>query len=255
MMKSFFKSRAIRSEIRKCRSVDPSQCRYHSLYTGLAAAVEEKDMSRYLDLKTAISEANREAELKGFIDESSISSEPKSIIDKNEKTEKSLAIGDFLTDDKGIIQVYSKDTISFEKDYSAMYAFGEFTDLETAKQLHQDDPYKKLQNGDCADLAHELYNNNPYVVNISEVNIGERMPGMEEDESIHVIALLKDGNYVDSLGIWSKETMEAAWKQIDPTSRVTDFPSFEKKKPSPNNLHPINNTIRRMTDAYFENKQ
>lgn len=252
MVKNLFENIRIKAELRKCQSASPANCRYHGLYLNLNDAIKAKDTNRYLTLKTAIAEADRERNLKDFIQQTN----PTSTETTPTKTDitvppEAAKIADtFTTDKNGRISVLSKDHLETIPNHLNSYLFGEHTDLPTAKQLHENDPYKEFQNGDCADLAWDLYNNNPHVKGISEVNIeGENSLG-EPEASIHVIAQLTNGNYIDSLGIWTKDTLEKAWKATDPTSHITDFPPPEKKQPT-TKTHPILKTLNTLTNQYF----
>jgi len=264
MVISLFKGFNSKVKVRSCRAADPATCRYHSLHVSLTAALKANDVNAYLKLKTAIAEADKEAQLKGFYDESSIVVATKEkakgttkavapVPDLTVNTETKREIHDFATDEDGQLTILSEDKVALDRGYQSVYRFGEFTDMETAKQLHQDDLLKTLQNGDCADLAHELYNNNPHVVNIAEVFLQENGDrNYEKDGSIHVIAQLKDGRLVDSLGVWSKESLETYWRTIEPTAYVKDdFPLMEEDKDPSKEVHPINATLGKLTDKLY----
>lgn len=80
------------------------------------------------------------------------------------------------------------------------------------KYLYELDPSWDLQNGNCSKLAWELWNATEDFT-ISEI--------FTNGESIHVIARMPDGNYLDSMGIWSREAIIDYWQSVNPTHKIT----------------------------------
>ncbi len=81
---------------------------------------------------------------------------------------------------------------------------------ELQNQLVAMDPSYKLQDGMCGWLAEELWETHPHVIALADVKVGN--PETEGYEEAHVVAKLKDGTYVDSLGIWDKQGLEQHWR-------------------------------------------
>lgn len=134
------------------------------------------------------------------------------------------------------------------------YMFGDMTDnFDDLWELHKADPTKQYQDGDCAVLANELWNTNPYVEDYYILSTED-----EPEIGIHQFVKLKDGSYADSQGIWSEEKLVSYWKTIDPTVQLkvegTDQPDL---KPDPSSIEePSNeelyNAITKIINKRFE---
>lgn len=106
---------------------------------------------------------------------------------------------------------------SHSDDLDGDYNFGDLTqDSNTARALVEKDPSLAYINGDCAVLAHDLWASCPeYVDDIAEIwETGELWEKGEYGDSVHVIAKLKDGSYIDGLGHWSPSGLTNFWKDV-----------------------------------------
>lgn len=90
------------------------------------------------------------------------------------------------------------------------YPVGDLTqDSDTFKRLLEEDPNLEFINGECATLAWDLYDSYPeHVERVSEIWI------KGDAGSMHVIAELKDGSFIDGLGHWSPSGALSAWKGL-----------------------------------------
>jgi hypothetical protein len=90
------------------------------------------------------------------------------------------------------------------------YPVGDLTqDSETVKRLLETDPELQYINGECATLAWDLYDSYPeHVKSVSEIWV------KGDSGSMHVIAELKDGSFIDGLGHWSPSGVLSAWKEL-----------------------------------------
>ena len=92
--------------------------------------------------------------------------------------------------------------------------FGDLTpsSAQIEQELYSLDTHWDLQNGNCSELAWELWNSTEDFT-ISEIFV--------DRESIHVIALMPDGNYLDSMGIWSRKAILDYWQSVRPDAKIT----------------------------------
>lgn len=81
-------------------------------------------------------------------------------------------------------------------------------DYDTVVRLLTSDPDLDFINGDCGDLAWDLYDNSEDVEMVAQLWV------KGDIQSMHSIAKLKDGTYVDVLGQWSEEELLRAWKDL-----------------------------------------
>lgn len=81
-----------------------------------------------------------------------------------------------------------------------VFTFGDVRP-DLAEALNALDPNKDFQCGFCADLANAIASR--YDFGLSEVYV--------DDESIHWMARTPDGEYVDSLGVWTAVAMWENW--------------------------------------------
>jgi hypothetical protein len=100
-----------------------------------------------------------------------------------------------------------------------IHKFGDLIkDKATAERLHNADPKKDYQLGECGVIAGELWNRNE---NVREYYI------MKTDSDpifgTHHFVQLKDGTYADSLGIWTEGAFLAHWKALDPSCEIATF--------------------------------
>ena len=118
-------------------------------------------------------------------------------------------------DDKRKHEVFfenGKSYLDFESkvsgEISGKYPIGDLTQKGlTVKYLIRKDPSLSFINGDCARLAHEMYNSSPeHVAGVAEI------VQQGSYDSVHVVAQLRDGSYIDSLGHWSPAALSEAWK-------------------------------------------
>ena len=86
-----------------------------------------------------------------------------------------------------------------------------------AKKLKEFDPKTVFQDGDCAALAWDLWHKDK-AVTVSELFV--------DGESLHVIARLPNGKYLDSMGLWSRDALMATWLEDNPnaTCELEDEP-------------------------------
>lgn len=109
-------------------------------------------------------------------------------------------------DGRALVTVAGSTETNFDGDYPA----GDLTqDSETIVKLLKADPELMFLNGDCASLAWDLYDAYPDQVKcVSEVWV------KGDVGSMHVIAELKDGTFIDGLGHWTPSGMLSAWKGL-----------------------------------------
>lgn len=81
-------------------------------------------------------------------------------------------------------------------------------DSETVVSLITSDPDLDFINGDCGDLAWDLYDNCDDVEVVAQVWV------KGDYASMHSIAKLKDGTYIDVLGHWSESEVLDTWKNL-----------------------------------------
>lgn len=81
-------------------------------------------------------------------------------------------------------------------------------DSETLINLINSDPDLDFINGDCGDLAWDLYDNCEDVEGVAQVWV------KGDYASMHSIAKLKDGTYIDVLGHWSEAEVLDTWKNL-----------------------------------------
>lgn len=99
------------------------------------------------------------------------------------------------------------------------HQFGDLVkDLETAERLHQADPKKNYQLGDCGVIASELWNLSEHVSDYRIVKTKS-----EPVFGTHQFVRLPDGTCVDSQGLWTEEAFMKYWKEIDLTSEIATF--------------------------------
>lgn len=140
--------------------------------------------------------------------------------------------GTLSRDSRGRLGVLSNDTLS--KNLSR-YPIGNLTDETTAKRLHDADPYKTYQNGDCGVLANEIWNLSPHADKYYVFKTEE-----EPIEGIHQVVQLKDGTYVDSLGVWTEEEITSYWATIYPAAKFEEWDDGEET-PERDMTTPISN--------------
>lgn len=99
------------------------------------------------------------------------------------------------------------------------HQFGDLiTDKATAEKLHNADPNKDYQLGDCGIFAAELWNLNEHVADYFIIKTKS-----EPVFGTHHFVKLNDGTCVDSQGLWTEEAFLNYWKEIDPTSEISTF--------------------------------
>lgn len=140
--------------------------------------------------------------------------------------------GALSRDSKGRLGILSNDTLS---ENLSRYPIGNLTDETTAKQLHDADPYKNYQNGDCGVLANEIWNLSPHADKYYVFKTEE-----EPIEGIHQLVQLKDGTYVDSLGVWTEEEITSYWATIYPDAKFEEWDDGEET-PERDKTTPVSN--------------
>lgn len=126
-------------------------------------------------------------------------------------------------DNEGRLGVFSHDFLS---NKLTVYPIGDLTDASTASKLHEADPYKNYQNGDCGVLANEIWNLNPHADKYFVFKTED-----EPVEGIHQLVQLKDGTFVDSLGVWTKEEITAYWGGIYPDAVLEEWDDGQPEPP------------------------
>jgi hypothetical protein len=99
---------------------------------------------------------------------------------------------------------------SQETNFDGDYPVGDLTqDSETIANLIKTDPDLQFINGECATLAWDLYDAYPEKVKcVSEIWV------KDDVGSMHVIAEMKDGTFIDGLGHWTPSGVLSAWKGL-----------------------------------------
>lgn len=118
---------------------------------------------------------------------------------------------------------------SSETNFDGDYPIGDLTqDSDTVVRLLEADPELQFINGECATLAWDLYDAYPDQVKcVSEIWV------KGDVGSMHVIAELKDGSFIDGLGHWTPSGVLSAWKDLmgkDVEIRLGEIDANHKKK-------------------------
>lgn len=135
------------------------------------------------------------------------------------------------------------------------HKFGDLIkDKATAERLHQADPKKDYQLGDCGVIAGELWNRSEHV---KEYYIFKT--DSEPDFGTHHFVQLNDGTYADSLGIWTEEAFLAYWKEVDPSCEISTFdveeePEFRNPNFTVSNLE-LFNTVNELVENHMQGKR
>jgi hypothetical protein len=128
-------------------------------------------------------------------------------------------------DGRALVSVTGSSETNFDGDYHV----GDLTqDSDTVVRLLEADPELQFVNGDCASLAWDLYDAYPEQVKcVSEIWV------KDDVGSMHVIAELKDGSFIDGLGHWSPSGVLSAWRDLmgkDVEIRLGEIDETHKKK-------------------------
>lgn len=118
------------------------------------------------------------------------------------------------------------------------HKFGDLTtDPEIVERLHQADPKKDYQLGECGVLAGELWNLSKHVDDYYIIKT-------DSDPVIgtHHFVRLKNGTIVDSQGLWTEKEFINYWKSIDLTSRISTF-DLDDDTVSKNPDFPVSNPV------------
>lgn len=135
------------------------------------------------------------------------------------------------------------------------HKFGDLIeDKATAERLHQADPKKDYQLGDCGVIAGELWNRSEHV---KEYYIFKT--DSEPDFGTHHFVQLNDGTYADSLGIWTEEAFLSYWKEVDPSCKISTFdveeePEFRNPNFTVSNLE-LFNTVNELIENHMQGKR
>lgn len=118
---------------------------------------------------------------------------------------------------------------SSETNFDGDYPIGDLMqDSDTVVRLLEADPDLQFINGECATLAWDLYDAYPDQVKcVSEIWV------KGDVGSMHVIAELKDGSFIDGLGHWTPSGILAAWNGLmgkDVEIRLGEVDKDHKKK-------------------------
>lgn len=139
----------------------------------------------------------------------------------------------------GRLKVMSEDTVSHGA--KSLYVFGDYTSQEDAQALHDADPLKAYQNGECGVLAGELWNRNPHVEEYYFFSIPE-----DREWGTHHFVKLKDGSFADSMGVWSESAFVSYWKEID---KNVSLEVYEEGQPVPDKNPNIEVSNQKLFDA------
>lgn len=127
--------------------------------------------------------------------------------------------------DHALVSVAGSSETNFDGDYPV----GDLTqDSETVISLLKADPELQFINGECSTLAWDLYDAYPEKVKcVSEIWV------KGDVGSMHIIAELKDGSFIDGLGHWTPSGVLGAWKQLlgkDMEIRLGDSDNNHKRR-------------------------
>lgn len=111
------------------------------------------------------------------------------------------------------------------------------TNEESVKKLHNADPEKFYQTGDCGVIANEIWNHNDHVegyyVFITQGEVGS---------GLHDFVKLKDGTYADSLGVWTEDALLKSWQAVEPKGYISPWEDEEGVEPATKDITtPISN--------------
>lgn len=124
-------------------------------------------------------------------------------------------------------------------------------DQETAERLHQADPKKDYQLGECGVIAGELWNLSEHVDEYCIIKTAD-----DPVFGTHHFARLKDGTCVDSQGLWTEDAYTNYWKSIDPTSSISSFDlddEPDKKNPDfPVSRPELLNVLKELIDQHAD---
>lgn len=160
----------------------------------------------------------------------------------------------FKSDERGDFVVIPK-VAGVSWPLAGDYYFGDLTSKSDLMKLHEADPEKLYQNGECGELANELWNRNVHVEDYYVL-------ACEDDEvfGIHQFVKLKDGSYADSMGIWSEDKLVEHWKLIEPSSRLKKFvepegqPAPQKDSELKVESGVVFETVNTLINDYFNSK-
>lgn len=135
------------------------------------------------------------------------------------------------------------------------HKFGDLIrDKEPAQKLHDADPKKDYQLGDCGVIAGELWNRNK---NVKDYYILKT--DSEPDFGTHHFVQLNDGTIADSMGLWTEKAFLTYWKDVDPTVRISTFdveeePEFRNPNFTVSNLE-LFNTVNELIENHMQGKR
>lgn len=101
------------------------------------------------------------------------------------------------------------------------------TNEENIKKLHDADPEKFYQTGDCGVIANEIWNHNEHVEGYYVFKTKD-----EVGTGLHDFVKLKDGTYADSLGIWTEDALLKSWQTVEPKGYITPWEDEEGVEPA-----------------------
>lgn len=105
------------------------------------------------------------------------------------------------------------------RDYGMIKSYyGDLTSDSDLLKLDQADPKREYQLGECGTLAGQLWHKSPHVEDIYYLKNRS-----DPQFGIHMFVKLKDGSFVDSLGVWSEEKLVERWSKVDSSVKMSIF--------------------------------
>jgi hypothetical protein len=139
---------------------------------------------------------------------------------------KSVTAGEVVQKENGRYEVLCRATGDTDL---YLHKFGDLiTDKVTVEKIHQADPNKDYQLGDCGVFARELWNRNEHV---KEFCIYYTPHGPKN--GVHQFVKLNDGTYADSLGIWTEKAFVDYWEDFDPDGKIMQYEPEEGSSQNP----------------------
>lgn len=160
-------------------------------------------------------------------------------------------LGKIMQTGNGQYQVACKDAW---QNSILTHKFGDLIKKKvTAERLHNADPRKDYQLGECGVIAGELWNRSEHVKNYFIMKTKS-----EPDFGTHHFVQLNDGTYADSLGIWTEDAFLSYWKAVDPSCEIANFdveeePEFRNPNFTVSNLE-LFNTVNELIDDHMNGK-
>lgn len=131
------------------------------------------------------------------------------------------------------------------------HKFGDLIQTKAAaEKLHNADPKKDYQLGECGVIAGELWNRSEHVKDYYILKTDT-----DPDFGTHHFVQLNDGTIADSMGLWTEQAFLGYWKEIDPTVRISTFdveeePEFRNPDFTVSNLE-LFNTVNDLINKHM----